>query len=131
MDRDRLRAALLAELPDIQAAYLFGSHAAGRARAGSDVDVAVLRGQPMAPGEANRLAEDLSLVLAADVHVVDLVAASDVLRAQVIGHGELLLDQDVKARDSFEALALAAYARLNEERRAILERVTREGRVYG
>jgi len=32
----------LAAQPDVIAAYLFGSRASGRARAGSDVDVAVL-----------------------------------------------------------------------------------------
>jgi predicted nucleotidyltransferase len=34
--------AALTELPEVELAYLFGSHAGGRARAESDVDVGVL-----------------------------------------------------------------------------------------
>jgi hypothetical protein len=50
---------------------------------------------------------------------------------QVIGHGELVHDGDSAARGEFEDRVLGAYARLNEERRGILERVAREGTVYG
>jgi hypothetical protein len=62
---------------------------------------------------------------------VDLRAASPVMAIQVIGKGRLLLDNDASARGRFEDLTYGVYARLNEERRGILERVAAEGTVYG
>jgi hypothetical protein len=50
---------------------------------------------------------------------------------QVIAGGTLLFEGDGEARGRFEDRALGDYARLNEERRAILERIAREGTVYG
>jgi hypothetical protein len=42
----------------------------------------------------------------------------------------LLADVQPSARASFEATALSAYARLNEERREILNDIAARGRVY-
>lgn len=53
------------------------------------------------------------------------------IAVQVIGRGDLLYEGDHVARGQFEDWALGAYARLNEERRGILERVKSEGTVYG
>jgi hypothetical protein len=66
-----------------------------------------------------------------DVDLIDLRAASPVMAIQVIGKGRLLVDQDAAARGHFEDLTYGAYARLNEERRGILERVAAERSVYG
>jgi hypothetical protein len=43
----------------------------------------------------------------------------------------VLFDAAPFERALFEATACADYARLQEERRAILEQVARDGRVYG
>ena len=43
----------------------------------------------------------------------------------------MLLDNDASARGHFEDLTYGVYARLNEERRGILQRVAAEGTVYG
>jgi hypothetical protein len=53
------------------------------------------------------------------------------MAVQVIGGGQLVYDGDSDARGRFEDHALGAYARLNEERRGILDRVASEGTVYG
>jgi hypothetical protein len=50
---------------------------------------------------------------------------------QVLSTGRLLHDHDPAARGHFEDLTFGNYARLNEERRAILQRVVSEGTVYG
>lgn len=65
------------------------------------------------------------------VDLVDLRVASPVMAIQVIGTGRVLLDNDASARGRFEDLTYGVYARLNEERRGILQRVAAEGTVYG
>ena len=124
-------AAILAELPDAQAIYLFGSAAAGRLRADSDVDLAVLPLVPLEPLVRWNLQEKLAGLLSRSVDLIDLRSASTVMRVQVIANGTLLYEGDAFARADFEATAFSAYARLNEERRHILNDIRATGRVYG
>jgi hypothetical protein len=53
------------------------------------------------------------------------------MRVQVLEAGRVLFERSARERAEFEALALSSYARLNEERRAILEDVRRSGRAHG
>jgi len=119
------------ELPGLVAVYRFGSTSTGDARRGSDVDVAVLVEDALDPVRRFELQERLAALLRRDVDLVDLRSASTVLRMQVVAHGCLLCAPDDAERGRFEDGVFSSYARLNEERRAILERVDREGRVYG
>jgi hypothetical protein len=50
---------------------------------------------------------------------------------QVLESAVLLFERDTAARLRFETAACSAYARLNEERRAILDRIRKEGTVHG
>lgn len=118
-------------IPGTIAVYLFGSRARGDAARESDVDLAVLPPAPLDPVARFELQERIAAELRASVDLVDLRSASTVLRAQVLEHGELLYDGDPRERARFEVAALSAYARLNEERRGILEDVARTGRVHG
>ncbi len=116
-------------MPSTIAVYVFGSLAAGTLTADSDVDLAVLAPQPLA-GEARwHLAQSLAIGLGRDVDLVDLRQASTLMRVQVLGSGQLLLELDRGARQEFEAVALAAYARLNEERRGIIDDIRARGSV--
>jgi hypothetical protein len=65
------------------------------------------------------------------VDLVDLRAASTVMAMQVLADGHVLEDVSPDARGLFEDHAFGSYARLNEERRGILDRVAAEGTVYG
>lgn len=125
------RALLVAALPDLQAVYLFGSHAVGQAGADSDLDLAVLAARPLDPLERWEVQESVAGLIGCDVDLVDLRAASDVLRAQVLAHGRVVFDADPPARQAFEAYALSSYALLNEERALILDDVRKRGYVYG
>lgn len=78
-----------------------------------------------------RAAEELSVALGRDVHLIALGTADAVIRAQVIGSGTVLACTDEGTRARLEIYALSDYARLNEERREILARVEREGTVFG
>jgi predicted nucleotidyltransferase len=117
--------------PDLIAVYRFGSSVDGARSPGSDVDLAVLAADPIDAVQRFDLQERLASALRQNVDLVDLRAASPVMAIQVIGKGRLLLDQDAAARGRFEDLTYGVYARLNEERRGILERVAAEGTVYG
>ena len=113
------------------AVYRFGSTAEGVSHPASDTDVAVLARAPIPAVARFEIQEHLASRLGRDVDLVDLTAASPVMAIQVVARGRLLYDGDSDARGRFEDLTFGTYARLNEERRGILERVAAEGTVYG
>ena len=122
-----IRAALLG----VQAVSLFGSTVTGTSTPGSDLDLAILCPRSLDPLLRFGLQERLASTLGRPVDLVDVRAASPVMAMQVVATGRLLLDADPEARGLFEDRTLGAYARLNEERRGILQRIATEGTVYG
>jgi predicted nucleotidyltransferase len=118
-------------VPGARVVYAFGSVASGEDTPHSDVDLAVLASRPLDSVERWTLQETLASELHRSVDLVDLRRASTVMRAQVIAHGNVLWEADPVARARFEATAFSAYARLNEERRGILEDVRARGTVHG
>jgi predicted nucleotidyltransferase len=110
---------------------LFGSQAREDAGPGSDIDLAVLTLGNLDPVERWKLQEDLAAQAHQNVDLVDLRRASTVMRVQVLRDGRLLADLQPSVRANFEATALSAYARLNEERREILNDIAARGSVYG
>jgi predicted nucleotidyltransferase len=131
MERAALTSAIREAIPGTIAVYLFGSRARGDAGRESDVDLAVLAPAPLDPVARFELQERIAAELHASVDLIDLRSASAVLRVQVLEHCELLYEGDPRERARFEVAALSAYARLNEERKGILEDVARTGRVHG
>lgn len=129
-DEDIVRS-LREEVPGLAAVYRFGSSVDGGERRDSDVDIAYLAGPALDSLRRFSIQERLALRLHRDVDLVDLGRASTVMRMQVVSHGRLLFDQDPAARGAFEDYVFSAYARLNEERRAILQQIARDGSVYG
>jgi hypothetical protein len=83
------------------------------------------------PERRFEIQETLAGKLGRDVDLVDLAAASTVMAMQVVANGTLLYEAPGDARGRFEDYTFSAYARLNEERRSILDRVRAEGSVYG
>jgi predicted nucleotidyltransferase len=118
-------------VPDLVAVYRFGSTASGTAGPESDVDLAVLALTRLDANTRFELSSCLASVLRRPVDLVDLRSASTVMAMQVIGAGTVLHESDPAERGRFEDLTFSLYARLNEERRGILDRVAREGTVYG
>jgi uncharacterized protein len=93
-------------LPEIQAAFLFGSRATGRARAESDIDVAVLLDTACAPIDGRtrlrRVLETFAAHVAADrLDVVILNDAPPALAFQVLKHGKLVFERDRTALHRF------------------------------
>lgn len=130
-DDDLVIETLRGALPGVVAIYRFGSTATGQAGRDSDVDIAVLPSAPLDPAFRFDLQETLAVALHRSVDLVDLLRASTVMRMQVLESAVLLFEHETAARLRFETAACSSYARLNEERRAILEQVRKEGTVYG
>lgn len=134
IDREELEAVvaiLRTQLPDLDFAYLFGSAARGEATPSSDVDIAVRAGRRIDAMTRFRLQEAIAARLGCDVDLIDLASASTVLRAQVLSDGRVFFERHPIERERFEMNVLSAYARLNEERRDILEDVRLRGTVHG
>lgn len=115
---DRLAAAIARaaeSLPELQAAFLFGSYASGRVHAESDVDIAVLldadadaaRGDSRA--RLRRVLEAFAAHIAADrLDIVILNDAPPALAFQVLKHGKLALERD---RTALHRFRVATYTR--------------------
>ena len=123
--------ALKDAFPEIVSVYRFGSLGTEYERAASDLDLAVYAGLSLPASELWYVAQDLASELGRDVDVVDLASASTVMRAQVVHTGERIYCADLVVCETFEDYVYSSYARLNEERRGILEDVLRRGSVYG
>ncbi len=95
------------------------------------MDLAVLARDPIPNLRRFELTQELAVQLHRDVDLVDLRNASTVMRMQVLSTGMCLDTQDESARREFEMYAYSDYARLNEERREILKRISTSGLVYG
>jgi uncharacterized protein len=128
---ERLVERIRAAAPDAIAIYLFGSAARGDGNAASDLDLALLTPRPLDPAARFALQEDLAALARRDVDLVDLRSASTVMRVRVLRDGRLLYEGHRRTRAEFEMYALSDYARLNEERRGILEDARRTGKILG
>ena len=131
MDDRALIEHLRKSVPGLIALYRFGSQAKGTVRPDSDIDLAVLAHNPIPPMHRFELAQELAIQLHRDVDLVDLRTASTVMRMQVISTGECLYAPNEPTQREFEMYVFSDYARLNEERREILTRISASGLVYG
>jgi uncharacterized protein len=116
MDRElivqRLREYFAAGHDDVAAVYLFGSFARGKAKATSDVDIAVLyRGEPDTSHleSAIRMADELFYLVDRKVDVVVLNHAPPDLSHEVLRRGELVMERDPSLRIAFEVRARNAF----------------------
>ena len=124
-------ATLQAALPGLQSVYRYGSAGGAFARADSDVDLAVLANRPIPFDELSRLTVELMRISGSDVDLNDMRRLPVTLRVQIVAEGCRLFAADVGTADEYAAHTLADYARLNEERKFILNDVRRRGSIYG
>lgn len=121
---------LNAHIKDIICIYIFGSYLKGRFKKESDIDIAVLAEEKLNSIERWEISNIIGDRLNIDIDLIDLRSASTVLKAQVVSKGLCIYESDKKRKETFEMLSLSDYARLNEERKEIIERIKREGLVY-
>lgn len=124
-------AGLLAGIPQVTFAYVFGSQARGTAGPLSDVDIAVFLDRGLCCFDWRlRLMERLAMAMGTErFDLVILNDASPVLRYEVVRDG-LVIKEDKKRRVDFETRALAEYldtAYLRARQRTYLkEQLTRD-----
>jgi predicted nucleotidyltransferase len=102
--------------PDVELVVLFGSAATGRARARSDVDVAV---RCTGPADLDVLYRVLAPRIGTDrLDLVDLRRASPLLMMAVARSGHLLFEKRPGVYRQFQALASRRYCDTEKLRRA-------------
>ena len=97
---------------EVAAVYLFGSHAAGRERSGSDVDLAILfqtRDPDFIRDSIDAYLVDLSRLLKKDIHPVALNSAGEMLLGQIFKKGKCIVIND---RRQLAAFRVAAFAKI-------------------
>jgi uncharacterized protein len=116
----KVRAVLETSAPDVLAVYLYGSRARGTAKAGSDLDLALLLAAPP-PSTLRSVAREIEDVveraLRTPVEAVVLNRAPADLVHRVLRDGILVLDRDRAARLRFEVRARNEYFDLAPLRR--------------
>lgn len=130
LDRGAILDRVRSLVPDLCWLALFGSTARGDATPASDVDVAMLAPAPVPSALVWRLRGDLEEALGRDVHLIDLRSASTVLRSQVLADAQVLYASGDAGSEAYLDFVLSDYARLNEERAAILQDISKRGRVH-
>jgi predicted nucleotidyltransferase len=118
-------------LPNVQAAWLYGSVGRGEATQNSDVDVAVLF-DAATVSDAWQLSKDASLLSARWGKPVDLInmrTAPCVLQKEIIQAKRRLFATDVQKTDIYELFALSQYRDYQERFAPDFERIARTGRV--
>ena len=123
LDLDYIKSFLIEEL-EAELLYLFGSYAVGKTRDDSDLDLAFLSSKEIDDYQRFLTAQKLASKLNIDIDLVDLAKASTVFKTQII-QGDLLFAKNEQQKQQFELLTLKKYARLNEERKEIIEKIER------
>lgn len=111
--------------------YLFGSAAKGKMGEESDIDIGFLSDNKISSYDIFMIAQELADQLDREVDLVDLNQASTVFQMQVVSSGKVIYCNNDTRRKLFEMVVFKKYARLNEERRVIIEKVKERGTVYG
>lgn len=113
---------VLKDNPQIIFAYIFGSYAKGKAKEGSDLDIAVWVKEPV---DKLELITALGEAVHKEVDVVILNTAPPLLRHQVMRYGRVLFCKDRKELVRFKVWTMKEY----EDFRWLQETYTR--RRYG
>jgi len=92
---DALRG-VLAGFPEVGLAVLFGSMASGRARADSDVDIAVAAKRALSVAQKIALTQALAEKTGRPIDLVDLKTAPEPLLGQIVQHGRRLMGSDTQ-----------------------------------
>ncbi|TFB22953.1 nucleotidyltransferase domain-containing protein [Filobacillus milosensis] len=110
---------------------LFGSQKEGLTHPKSDIDLAYYSIMKITPYELFLIAQELADLIGYDVDLIDLSEATTVMKAQIFYTGEVIFCNNEKVRQEHHMYSYRMYAKLNEEREVILDRIKESGSVYG
>ena len=111
---------------------IFGSYAKGIIHSESDIDVAYYRAnKTFSSYELFMFAQELADLIGIEVDLVDLKEASTVFATQIFSTGEVIYSQNENLRMELHMRTYSMYARLNEERQPIIDKIIETGSVYG
>lgn len=85
---------VLERFPQITLGVLFGSVAAGRARADSDLDLAVSAHRPLTVAEKIALTQALAEKTGRPIDLIDLATVAEPLLGQIVQHGTRIVGSD-------------------------------------
>lgn len=132
LDEDkRIIIEFLKDKLDPEFIYLFGSFARGEGREDSDIDLAIYTNKKIDAYDLFINSNQLSFKVKRDVQIVNLKDIDTVFAAQIVGNKEELYSKDEILKANYDIRAFKDYAKLNEERKIILDAIERDGRIYG
>lgn len=108
---------------------LFGSTLTGKITSASDIDLAFLSRHKHTAYDVFMVSQKLADMLGREVDLVDLSKSSTVLQARVMSTGKVIYCSDETSRMLFHMLSLKKYARLNEERQVIMNKIVKGGSI--
>jgi predicted nucleotidyltransferase len=128
---DRVMHTLAHAFPErrVLGVWLYGSHARGQATPRSDVDLAVLADRRLDPLAVGTACTELERVAGSRVDLVDLRAASGLLRVQATHEGHLLAAPDRFQSELFATHALSDHASFGPNRRMCTQAMKERFRV--
>jgi predicted nucleotidyltransferase len=129
---EKIKESILLEIPDVIAIYLFGSRAQESAVKESDYDISILLppGKIMDDFKLSDLRLSLAVEINNDVDLICMNQATLVMQFVIISTGVLLFTKSLESILNYEALTFSMYQRFNEERKDLLEDITRSGKIY-
>jgi uncharacterized protein len=110
--------------------YIFGSTVKGTSNKYSDIDIAYLSDQNIDEFETFMLAQELAGIINFDVDLIDLEKSSTVFQGQVVSTGKVIFCLNDRIRMNYEMKTFKMYAKLNEERQAIIDKVAESGSIF-
>ncbi|WP_186669021.1 nucleotidyltransferase domain-containing protein [Sporosarcina sp. BP05] len=111
---------------------IFGSYAKGTTHSESDIDVAFYREDKVFSAyELFMFAQQLADIIDIEVDLVDLKEASTIFATQIFSTGEVIYSKNENLRMELHMRTYSMYAKLNEERQPIIDKIIETGSVYG
>jgi predicted nucleotidyltransferase len=97
----------------------------------SDIDIAFIsENKQFDQYDIFMMSQELASKLNTDVDLIDFNHANTVFQAQIIHTGKVIFCSDYEKKARYEIKTLKMYAKLNEERSPIIQKVEESGSVY-
>ena len=83
------------------------------------------------PYKLFQVSNKIALKLKKDIDLISLREVSTVFAAQIISKSEIIYSKDELLRQNYSIKIFKEYAKLNEERKVVLNSIMEDGSIYG